>query len=62
MGDRVLVAGQRRGVIRFCGQTDFAPGQFVCSLTENHSENYRGFGVIDNNYFSFSFTRYMVWH
>ncbi|CAL8104193.1 unnamed protein product [Calicophoron daubneyi] len=26
VGDRVLVAGQRRGVIRFIGQTQFAPG------------------------------------
>ncbi|CAH8626674.1 unnamed protein product [Schistosoma rodhaini] len=26
IGDRVLVAGQRRGVLRFIGQTQFAPG------------------------------------
>ncbi|ELU18914.1 hypothetical protein CAPTEDRAFT_180238 [Capitella teleta] len=26
VGERVLVAGQRKGVIRFCGETDFAPG------------------------------------
>ncbi|THD28696.1 CAP-Gly domain-containing linker protein 3 [Fasciola hepatica] len=26
LGDRVLVAGQRKGVIRFIGQTQFAPG------------------------------------
>ena len=25
-GERVLVAGQRRGVIKFSGETDFAPG------------------------------------
>ena len=31
IGDRVLVAGQRRGVIRFCGQTDFAPGKTIFS-------------------------------
>ena len=28
-GDRVLVAGQRRGVVRFSGETDFAPGEVV---------------------------------
>lgn len=26
LGDRVLVAGQRKGIIRFIGQTQFAPG------------------------------------
>jgi dynactin complex subunit len=26
VGDRVLVAGQRKGFIRFAGETDFAPG------------------------------------
>ena len=30
VGDRVLVAGQRKGVIRFSGETDFAPGQHHC--------------------------------
>ena len=26
VGDRVVVGGQRRGVIRYSGTTDFAPG------------------------------------
>lgn len=30
IGDRVIVAGQRRGVVRFSGETDFAPGE--CSM------------------------------
>lgn len=28
LGERVLVVGQRMGVIKFCGKTSFAPGQF----------------------------------
>jgi len=28
IGDRVIVAGQRKGVVRFSGETDFAPGQY----------------------------------
>lgn len=27
VGDQVLVAGQKRGVVRFFGKTDFAPGR-----------------------------------
>ncbi|KAI0207755.1 CAP-Gly domain-containing linker protein 4 [Lamellibrachia satsuma] len=29
IGDRVIVAGQRRGVVRFSGETDFAPGVWL---------------------------------
>lgn len=28
VGDQVLVAGQKLGIVRFYGKTDFAPGQF----------------------------------
>lgn len=28
VGDQVLVAGQKHGVVRFYGKTDFAPGLF----------------------------------
>ena len=31
-GDRVIVAGQRKGTIRFIGETQFAPGAYVCFL------------------------------
>lgn len=27
LGERVLVAGQRTGVVKFCGKTNFAPGR-----------------------------------
>ncbi len=27
VGDRVLVAGQKQGIVRFFGKTDFAPGK-----------------------------------
>lgn len=27
IGERVLVAGQRTGVVKFCGKTNFAPGR-----------------------------------
>lgn len=27
LGERVLVVGQRTGVVRFCGKTSFAPGE-----------------------------------
>lgn len=27
VGDQVLVAGQKNGVVRYYGKTDFAPGQ-----------------------------------
>ncbi|CAL9686209.1 unnamed protein product [Knipowitschia caucasica] len=29
LGDRVLVVGQRTGVVQFCGETAFAPGTFT---------------------------------
>ena len=29
VGERVIVAGQRRGVVRFSGDADFAPGRFL---------------------------------
>lgn len=29
LGERVLVAGQRTGVVQFYGKTSFAPGQFL---------------------------------
>lgn len=29
VGDQVLVAGQKHGVVRFFGKTDFAPGEFA---------------------------------
>lgn len=35
-GDRVIVAGQRKGTVRFVGETKFAPGMFAvasCTLT-----------------------------
>lgn len=32
VGERVLVAGQRKGVIRFSGETDFAPGWKILML------------------------------
>lgn len=28
VGDQVLVAGQKNGIVRFYGKTDFAPGVF----------------------------------
>lgn len=28
VGDQVLVAGQKQGVVRFYGKTDFAPGEY----------------------------------
>ncbi len=27
VGDKVLVAGLRRGIVRFVGETEFAPGE-----------------------------------
>lgn len=27
VGDQVLVAGQKQGIVRFYGKTDFAPGE-----------------------------------
>lgn len=30
VGDRVIVAGQRKGTIKFVGETKFAPGKFSC--------------------------------
>lgn len=30
VGDQVLVAGQKHGIVRFYGKTDFAPGVCVC--------------------------------
>lgn len=29
LGDQVLVAGQKQGVVRFYGKTDFAPGNMM---------------------------------
>lgn len=29
VGDQVLVAGQKQGIVRFYGKTDFAPGMSV---------------------------------
>ena len=29
IGDKVIVAGQRKGTIKFVGDTKFAPGMFV---------------------------------
>ena len=29
LGDRVIVAGQRKGTIRYCGETKFAPGKLT---------------------------------
>ncbi len=37
VGDQVLVAGQKNGIVRFYGKTDFAPGPFaalLCAETE----------------------------
>lgn len=31
VGDQVLVAGQKHGVVRFFGKTDFAPGGFAAA-------------------------------
>lgn len=31
VGDQVLVAGQKHGVVRFFGKTDFAPGRFTAA-------------------------------
>jgi len=30
VGDQVLVAGQKQGIVRFFGKTDFAPGMSIC--------------------------------
>ena len=27
VGDRIIVAGQRKGTVRYIGSTDFAPGR-----------------------------------
>jgi len=32
VGDRVLVAGRRRGIVRYYGQTQFGPGTFYYLL------------------------------
>ena len=37
VGDRVLVAGQRRGYVRYSGQTKFAPGTVKPRLVESPS-------------------------
>ncbi len=29
VGERCLVAGQRKGHVRYSGNTDFAPGRFI---------------------------------
>jgi len=29
LGERVLVAGQRKGIIRYSGETNFAPGWYI---------------------------------
>lgn len=29
VGDQVLVAGQKQGIVRFFGKTDFAPGMSI---------------------------------
>lgn len=29
VGDQVLVAGQKQGIVRFYGKTDFAPGMLI---------------------------------
>ena len=35
VGERVLVAGQRQGVIRFSGETDFAPGECIQGMLDD---------------------------
>lgn len=37
-GERVVVAGQRRGIVRYTGQTDFAPGESVVEAAEKSLE------------------------
>ncbi|XP_061331362.1 CAP-Gly domain-containing linker protein 4 isoform X3 [Pezoporus flaviventris] len=51
VGDRVLVVGQRTGIVRFCGMTKFAPG-FWCGieLDKPHGKNDGSVGGIQ--YFS----------
>ncbi|XP_043916136.1 CAP-Gly domain-containing linker protein 4 [Protopterus annectens] len=40
LGDRVLVVGQRTGVVRFCGKTSFAPGcWYGIELDKPHGKN-----------------------
>lgn len=37
LGERVLVVGQRTGVVQFYGQTSFAPGEMIqCIHTTKH--------------------------
>ncbi|NXH32006.1 CLIP4 protein, partial [Myiagra hebetior] len=51
VGDRVLVVGQRTGIVRFCGTTKFAPG-FWCGieLDKPHGKNDGSVGGVQ--YFS----------
>lgn len=35
VGDQVLVAGQKQGIVRFFGKTDFAPGMSVVIFETN---------------------------
>ncbi|XP_061828253.1 CAP-Gly domain-containing linker protein 3 isoform X2 [Nerophis lumbriciformis] len=36
VGDHVLVAGQKQGIVRFFGKTDFAPGMSVSARVQSH--------------------------
>ncbi|KAM4692702.1 CAP-Gly domain-containing linker protein 4 [Discoglossus pictus] len=40
LGDRVLIAGQKVGTLRFCGPTEFAPGQWAgIEMEESEGKN-----------------------
>lgn len=38
VGDQVLVAGQKHGIVRFYGKTDFAPGLFPLLVRQHVSD------------------------
>lgn len=46
VGDQVLVAGQKHGIVRFYGKTDFAPGLSALPVLRNKTE----MPVIRNNF------------
>lgn len=41
VGDQVLVAGQKQGIVRFYGKTDFAPGMSIVKTFTNYCKKSR---------------------